>query len=823
MNISLSWLKQYIDFQLTPEGLADALTSIGLETGSVERVESIRGGLRGIVVGKVLTCEPHPNSDHLHITTVDLGDGTPTQIVCGAPNVAAGQTVVVATVGTTLYDGDKEFAIKKSKIRGVESFGMICAEDEIGVGQSHDGIIVLPDNVHAGTPAAEYYNLTDDYVLEVDLTPNRIDAASHYGVARDLAAWLACHATPSALKRPSVEAFTADRQDGATDVQVDNTAACPRYTGVTIRGVKVQESPKWLKDKLNAIGQRPINNIVDITNYILHGIGQPLHCFDLEKVKGGRIVVRNCPEGTPFVTLDGIERKLSEADLMICDAEKPMCIAGVFGGIDSGVTDSTTSIFLESAYFNPTSIRKSARRHGLSTDASFRYERGLDPNACIYALKLAAIMIKEIAGGEICGEIVDIYPQEVKPFPVTLSYAGLDTLVGKHIPSETVDSILRSLEIDILRHNADGTADLLVPTYRVDVTRPCDVIEDVLRIYGYNNVEFPGSLHASLSFKTLTDNTEDIRRTIAGQLTAAGFNEILNNSLTAARYYTGLTTYPEENCVRLLNPLSNDLNAMRQSLIFGGLESLGHNINRKKADLMFYETGNVYFFNPAVQPDTDKPLAHYSEASRLALWITGKTRTGNWARPAEEATVYDLRAHVDNILARLGISTREIAITPEAPTDIFSAGLTLATRSGKALGHLGIVADPLLKAADIKQPVYFAELDLMALVKLAMGRKVTYSPLPKTMTVERDLALLLDSSATFGQVKDVVCGSERRLLRDVTLFDVYEGKNLPAGKKSYAISISLRDDEKTLQDKAIEQVMKRIIDNLKSKLGAELR
>lgn len=823
MNISLSWLKQYIDFQLTPEGLADALTSIGLETGSVERVESIRGGLRGIVVGKVLTCEPHPNSDHLHITTVDLGDGTPTQIVCGAPNVAAGQTVVVATVGTTLYDGDKEFAIKKSKIRGVESFGMICAEDEIGVGQSHDGIIVLPDNVHAGTPAAEYYNLTDDYVLEVDLTPNRIDAASHYGVARDLAAWLACHATPSALKRPSVEAFTADRQDGATDVQVDNTAACPRYTGVTIRGVKVQESPKWLKDKLNAIGQRPINNIVDITNYILHGIGQPLHCFDLERVKGGRIVVRNCPEGTPFVTLDGIERKLSEADLMICDAEKPMCIAGVFGGIDSGVTDSTTSIFLESAYFNPTSIRKSARRHGLNTDASFRYERGLDPNACVYALKLAALMIKEIAGGEICGEIVDIYPQEVKPFPVTLSYAGLDTLVGKHIPSETVDSILRSLEIDILRHNADGTADLLVPTYRVDVTRPCDVIEDVLRIYGYNNVEFPGSLHASLSFKTLTDNTEDIRRTIAGQLTAAGFNEILNNSLTAARYYTGLTTYPEENCVRLLNPLSNDLNAMRQSLIFGGLESLGHNINRKNADLMFYETGNVYFFNPAVQPDADKPLAPYSEASRLALWITGKTRTGNWARPAEEATVYDLRAHVDNILARLGISTREIAFTPEAPADIFSAGLTLATRSGKALGHLGIVADPLLKAADIKQPIYFAELDLMALVKLAMGRKVTYSPLPKTMTVERDLALLLDSSVTFGQVKDVVCGSERRLLRDVTLFDVYEGKNLPAGKKSYAISISLRDDEKTLQDKAIEQVMKRIIDNLKSKLGAELR
>ena len=559
MNISYNWLKEYIDFRLSPEELADALTSIGLEVGTVEEVESIRGGLRGIVIGKVLTCVEHPNSDHLHITTVDLGNGEPTQIVCGAPNVAAGQTVVVATVGTTLYDGDNEFSIKKSKIRGVESFGMICAEDEIGIGTSHDGIIVLNEEVKPGTPAAEYYNLKSDWLIEVDLTPNRVDAASHYGVARDLSAWLACHAEPSQLHRPSVEAFATDRPDGAVAVEVDDYEACPRYSGVTIRNIKVGESPEWLKNYLSAIGQRPINNIVDITNFILLGMGQPLHCFDVDKIDGGKIVVRKCKQDTPFTTLDGVERKLDERDLMICNADKPMCIAGVFGGLDSGVTESTTSIFLESAYFNPTSIRKTARRHGLSTDASFRYERGTDPNITMYCLKLAALMVKELAGGEICGEPVDIYPKEIKPYPVTLRYDYLNALVGKDIPSEKVDSIVKSLEMEI--NHSDNSIDLLVPTYRVDVQRPCDVVEDVLRIYGYNNVDFSRNLRASLSFKTITDSSNELRELISNQLTATGFNEILNNSLTAESYYEGLTD-EHHAPVKLLNPLSNDLNVM---------------------------------------------------------------------------------------------------------------------------------------------------------------------------------------------------------------------------------------------------------------------
>lgn len=557
MNISYNWLKQYIDFSLTPEKLADALTSIGLETGGVEEVESIRGGLRGIVIGKVLTCEEHPNSDHLHITTVDLGTGEPTQIVCGAPNVAAGQTVVVATVGTTLYDGDKEFAIKKSKIRGVESMGMICAEDEIGIGTSHDGIIVLDQEIKPGTPAAEYYNLKSDYVLEVDLTPNRIDAASHYGVARDLSAWLACHDNASQLHRPSVDSFKADRNDGAIAVEVADAQACPRYSGLTIRNIKVAESPEWLKTLLSAIGQRPINNVVDITNFILHGMGQPLHCFDLAKVKGDKVVVRHCPEGTPFTTLDGVERKLDSRDLMICNAEEPMCIAGVFGGLDSGVTEETTSVFLESAYFNPTSVRKTARRHGLNTDASFRYERGTDPNATVYCIKLAALMIKELAGGEICGDIIDLYPEAIKPFPVKLDYGYFNALVGKAIPAETIDSIAASLEMEITGHE-DNAVNLLVPTYRVDVQRPCDVVEDVLRIYGYNNVEFSSELHSSLSFKTMTDSSNDLRELISNQLSATGFNEILNNSLTAESYYEGLTD-EHSAPVKLLNPLSNEI------------------------------------------------------------------------------------------------------------------------------------------------------------------------------------------------------------------------------------------------------------------------
>lgn len=821
MNISYNWLKEYINTSLTPEELAAALTSIGLETGSVEEVESIRGGLRGIVIGKVLTCVEHPDSDHLHVTTVDLGDGQATQIVCGAPNVAAGQTVVVATVGTVLYDGDNEFKIKKSKIRGVESFGMICAEDEIGVGQSHDGIIVITEDVKPGTPAAEYFGLTSDYVLEVDLTPNRIDAASHYGVARDLAAWATQHSEALTLTRPSVEAFKTDRNDGAVSIEVVNSDACPRYSGVTIRGIKVSESPKWLQDRLNTIGVRPINSVVDVTNFILHAIGQPLHCFDLAKIDGEKVVVRNCEEGTPFITLDGVEHKLSAADLMICSATKPMCIAGVFGGLDSGVTEATTDVFIESAYFNATSVRKTARRQGLQTDASFRYERGTDPNITMYALKLAALMIKELAGGEICGEPIDIYPNPVAPFDVTLSYDYARGLIGKNIPNETIDAILKALEIEIA--STDGNeAQLKVPTYRVDVQRPCDVVEDVLRIYGYNNVEMGTTVHSSLSFKSEADVDNNLRNLISEQLTACGFNEILNNSLSAERYYAENQAYPVENCVRLLNPLSNDLSVMRQTLLFGGLESVAYNVNRRSADLMMYEFGNVYSFNPQDESTEEKPLAPYSEASKLGIWMTGCVRTAGWLRQACTATVYDLRAVVENIFARLGINAKEIKLT-QGDCSIFSASLQIATRSGKTLGHLGILSKAILKSFDLKQDVFFAELNWAELVKMSTRNKVTYTPLPKTMAVKRDLALLVDNAVTLQQIDATVRESERKLLRDVTLFDVYEGDKLPAGKKSYAINITLQDDERTLNDKQIDAVMNKIITNLRQKVGAELR
>ena len=821
MNISYNWLKKYVDFSLTPDELAAALTSLGLETGTVEKVETIKGGLNGLVVGKVLTCVEHPDSDHLHITTVDLGDGVPTQIVCGAPNVAAGQHVIVATVGTKLYDGDKEFTIKKSKIRGVESNGMICAEDEIGVGTSHDGIIELPLDVKPGTPAREYYNVTDDYVLEVDLTPNRIDAASHYGVARDLAAWLRANRGENApLRKPDVAAYKADRPDGAVEVTVENAEACPRYSGVTIRNVKVQESPQWLKDLLLAIGQRPINNIVDITNFILLGIGQPLHCFDLAKVKGGKVIVKTVAEGTKFVTLDGVERTLTERDLMICNAEEPMCIGGVFGGLDSGVTESTTDIFLESAYFHPTWIRKSARRFGLNTDASFRFERGIDPNETVYNLKAAALMIKELAGGEICGDIVDIKAKDFPRFPVTLEYAYADTLIGKHLGKDTIKGILKSLEIEITAES-DEALELLVPTYRVDVQRPCDVVEDVMRVYGYNNVEFDETVHSSLSYKGETDVKNSLQQLLSEQLTAAGFNEIMNNSLTAGAYYADLTTYPEANCVHLLNPLSSDLCVLRQSLIFGGLESIAHNINRRSGNLKMYEFGNVYHFNPDADC-SEKVLAAFSEHTALGIWLTGNNHDGNWAEAARKSTIFDLKAVVENVFARIGISSKEL-VMEQISNDIFSAALTINNRGGKHIGEVGIVKKAILKKLDVAQEVFFAELDWDALVKMTLKKKVTFADLPKTQPVKRDLALLVDASVTMADIEKVVNSSERKLLRGVSLFDVYEGKNLEAGKKSYAISIILQDDEKTLQDKQIDAVMNKIIANLQKQVGAQLR
>ncbi len=828
MNISYKWLKDYLDFDLTPEQLAADLTSIGLETGTIERVESIRGGLRGLVVGKVLTCVEHPDSDHLHITTVDLGDGAATQIVCGAPNVAAGQSVIVATVGTTLYDGDKEFKIKKGKIRGAESLGMICAEDEIGVGTSHDGIIVLGDDAPApGTPAAEYYHLTDDYVLEVDLTPNRIDAASHYGVARDLAAYLDCHAPASApvLTRPSVEGFAVDCPDGdAVKVEVVATDVCTRYCGLTIEGVTVGESPEWLRTRLQTVGIRPINNVVDITNYILHAFGHPLHAFDRSKIDGDRVVVRKA-DPVKFTTLDEVERTLDPADLMICSATRPMCIAGVFGGLDSGVTGATTSVFLESACFNPTSVRKTARRHGLSTDASFRYERGVDPNGCMYALKLAAMMIKEIAGGTIAGNPVDIYPEPLAPYPVELSYGAITRLIGEPIPREKVDTILASLEIKVEgRTDEDGgTMSLAVPTYRVDVRRPCDVIEDILRIYGYNNITIPTSVHASLSYKSDVDAADDLRHIVADNLSGAGWQEILNNSLTARAYFDGLATYPAERCVELLNPLSQDLNVMRQTLLFGGLESLAHNINRRSPDLAFYEFGNVYSLTPGVTPADDAPLRPYSEGARLGLWLTGLLRRPSWLRPADESGFFDLKATLGVILGRIGLNPAETVVKPAEIPDIYSSAIAIETRNGKVLGTAGILSADVLRRADIKMPVYYAEFDWDALCALASRRATTFTPLPRAMSVKRDLSLMIDKNVTMADIERVVRASDRKLLRDVALFDVYEGKGLPDCKKSYAITMTLRDDEKTLNDKAVDAVMNKIIANLQKQLGASLR
>ena len=821
MNISYNWLKEYIDLDLTPQETADALTSLGLETGSVEKVESIKGGLQGLVIGEVLTCVEHPDSDHLHITTVNLGDGNqPSQIVCGAPNVAAGQHVIVATLGTKLYDGDKEFVIKKSKIRGVESFGMICAEDEIGVGTSHDGIIVLPADTVPGTPAREYYNITDDYMLEVDLTPNRIDAASHYGVARDLAAWLALQGKKANLRLPQTDSYKADRTDGAIEVTVENTEACPRYSGVTIRNIKVAESPKWLKDYLTAAGQRPINNIVDITNFVLLAFNQPLHCFDLAKVKGGKVVVRTVPEGTKFVTLDEVERTLTDHDLMICNAEEPMCIGGVFGGLDSGVTETTTDVFIESAYFNPTWVRKTARRQGLNTDSSFRFERGIDPNTTVKFLKSASTLIKELAGGEICGEIVDIKSQDFPPFPVTLRYEYVDNLIGKKIGNDTIKNILKSLEIEITDESADELQ-LLVPTYRVDVQRPCDVVEDILRVYGYNNVEFGETLHSSLSYKGETDVKQHMQTLISEQLTATGFNEILNNSLTAISYYEGSEIYPIGNCVKLLNPLSSDLGVMRQTLLYGGLESISHNINHKSGNLRFYEFGNVYSFDPAADGST-KLLAPYSEHTSMGIWMSGNNHDANWNEPQRRLTVYDLKAVVDNIFARIGLDQKEI-VAEQSSSEIFSASLTFKHRTGKVLGELGIIKATVRKKFDIDQDVFFAQFNWDALVKMTQKRSVTFTDLPKTQPVKRDLALLIDKNVTFAQIEQVVRQSERKLLRNVTLFDVYEGKNLEEGKKSYAISITLQDDEKTLQDKQIDTTMNKIIANLQKQLDAKLR
>ncbi len=820
MNISYNWLKEYLDFDLKPEEVSAALTSIGLETGGVEEVQTIKGGLEGLVIGEVLTCEAHPNSDHLHITTVNVGSGEPLQIVCGAPNVAAGQKVVVAVNGTKLYDGDEVFTIKRSKLRGVESNGMICAEDEIGVGTDHAGIIVLPEDTVVGTLAKDYYNVKSDYVLEVDITPNRVDATSHFGVARDLAAYLKRHGKPAELKRPSVEAFKIDDPTPAINVEVENKEACLRYSGVTIKGVTVKESPEWLQDKLRTIGLRPINNVVDITNYILHGMGQPLHSFDANKIKGGKVIVKSATEGEKFVTLDGVERTLNARDLMICNTEEPMCIAGVFGGLDSGVTEETTDVFLESATFHPTWIRKTARRFGLNTDASFRYERGLDPNATLYILKYAALLIKELAGGTITGEVQDFYPKVFEPYKVDITYNKINSLIGKEIPADIVKNILSSLEIKITSETEEGLS-LEVPVYRIDVQRDVDVIEDILRIYGYNNVEFSDHVKSNLSYQTPTDYSYKMQNLISEQLCGCGFNEILNNSLTRSAYYNDLTTYPVDHCVMVMNPLSADLNCMRQSLLFAGLESVEHNIKRKNGNIRFYEFGNCYDYNKENKKE-DQSLGEFSEDYRLALWLCGNRVENSWIHPNEKTSVYELKAYIENILVRLGINLKKV-IFGNLTNDIYDAGLSITTQSGKELGTLGIVSRKICKAMDIDTEVYYAELSWKHLMKETKKNKVTFTEISKFPAVKRDLALLIDKSVKFAEIQKIASESDRKLLKEVTLFDVYEGKNLPAGKKSYAVSFYIQDETKTLNDKQIDAIMKKIQKNLEQKLGAQLR
>ena len=820
MNISYKWLKEYVDFDLTAQQVCDALTSTGLEVDALEEVQSIKGGLKGLYVGKVLTCEAHPNSDHLHVTTVDLGKGEPSQIVCGAPNVAAGQKVIVADLGCVLYDGDQEFVIKKSKLRGVESNGMICAEDEIGIGTDHAGIIVLPEDAVVGTPAAEYYHLESDWLIEVDITANRADGLSHWGVARDLYAWLKSNGYETKMHRPDCSAFTVDNHDLPIEVKIENTEACKRYACVSVTDCEVKESPEWLKNKLNTIGLRPINNIVDITNYVMMAYGQPLHTFDADMVKGHKIVVKTMPDGTPFQTLDGEEHKLSDRDLAICNEEEPMCIAGVFGGKGSGTYETTKNVVLESAYFHPTWIRKSARRHGLSTDASFRFERGVDPNGTIYALQQAAILCKELAGGKVSMEICDVYPEPMKNAVVDLTYKYVHDLVGKDIPVDKIKSICESLEMKVLEETADGLK-LEIPAYRVDVTRPCDVVEDILRIYGYNNVEIPTQLKGSLVIKGDEDQKHKLANLVSEQLVGEGFNEILNNSLTKGAYYEGSNAFPAENCVKIMNPLSTDLNVMRQTLLFGGLESIQHNVNRKRGNLRFFEFGNVYTFDPQKE-NLDDPMQAYKEQYHCGLWLTGKRVEGSWAHANEESSFYELSAYVENILRRIGVKPGMI-VRKKSDSEIFSAGITIENRGGKKLIEMGIIAKKLQKQFGLDAPVFYAELNWTALMKVIKKNEVLYTEVPKFPAVSRDLALLVDNSVEFAQIEQIARQTEKKLLKNVELFDVYEGDKLPAGKKSYAVNFVLQDEEKTMGDKQIDAIMQKLITNIKKQLNAELR
>ncbi|MDY4149402.1 MAG: phenylalanine--tRNA ligase subunit beta [Paludibacteraceae bacterium] len=824
MNISYNWLKRYIALTDDADTVAKILTSIGLEVGTVEKVQTIKGGLEGLVVGEVLTCIPHPNSDHLHITTTRIAPhAEPLQIVCGAPNVAAGQKVIVATIGTVLYDGDEHFTIKRGKIRGEESLGMLCAEDEIGVGNDHAGIIVLPSDTPVGMPAKEYYHVEDDTLIEVDITPNRSDAISHYGVARDLYAYYQAHRQNIPLTKPSVDAFAVQNHNLPIDITIEDTDDCPRYTGVSIEGVTIKESPDWLKKALTTIGLRPINNVVDVTNFVLHETGQALHSFDADKIKGHRVIVRKAHEGEKFTTLDGVERTLSAADLMICNAEEPMTIAGVFGGLNSGITDQTKNVFLESAYFNPVCIRKTSRRHQLQTDASFRYERGCDPNNTLYILKRCALLIQEVAGGNVAMEISDNGQTFFEPFPVMINIPRMNALIGKEIGEQTIETILRALEMEIISKEGNNWH-ITVPRYRVDVQRECDVVEDILRIYGYNNVEFPEKVNTNLSYSP-KPNPQKLQTRLSEQLTAQGFYEILNNSLTKVAYYEPLQTYPLAECVKIKNPLSQDLGVMRQTLLFGGLESIQRNTNRKNADLKFYEFGNCYHYhaNPAAREhNPENPLVEYSEEPHLALWLTGNKTKQSWIHKDEKATFYTLHAYVNTLLTRMGVDVAHCTLEP-FHNELFADGLLLKAQNGKQLGYMAVVDKRLAKQFDIDDAVFYADLDWKQLLRQNKQYKPVINDLPKFPEVKRDFALLVDKQVEFADLARAAFETERKLLKNVYLFDVYEGKNLELGKKSYALSFILQDPDNTLKDKQIEAIMQRLQKTFEDKFGAKLR
>jgi phenylalanyl-tRNA synthetase beta chain len=817
MQISYNWLKNYLNIEMETEKVSEILTAIGLEVGGVEEVQSIKGGLEGLVVGEVLSCEKHPNADKLSKTTVNIGAEEALPIVCGAPNVAAGQKVVVATVGTVLYSGDDSFTIKKGKIRGEVSLGMICAEDEIGVGNSHDGIMVLPADVEVGTLAKDYFEVETDTIFEIDLTPNRVDSASHYGVARDLAAYLKSNGEEVQLTLPSVDDFTVENTDYTVNVSVENAEACPRYTGVTISDVKVQESPDWLKNKLKLIGLAPINNIVDVTNYVLHELGQPLHAFDGDEVTGNQVIVKTLPENTEFTTLDDLERELSEKDLMICNASEGMCIAGVFGGLKSGVKDSTTKIFLESAYFNPVWVRKTAKRHTLSTDSSFRFERGVDPNNTIYALKRAALLIKEVAGGTISSEVIDVYPNPIQHFEVSVKWRNIDRLIGKELGKETIKQIVTSLEMEIKSEDEQGML-LSVPPYRVDVQRECDVIEDILRIYGYNNIEIPMEVNSTLVYSEKPD-AHKVKNIIANQLVAQGFNEIMCNSLTKPAHYEKLEKYPEKNVVALFNPLSSDLGGMRQTLLMGGLESIAHNVNRKNADLKLFEFGNCYYLNGEGEKGS---LDKYNEEHHLGVFLAGNMIAANWNAQQREVSFADIRAVVEQIMLRMNIPATMLA-EENVENDLFLEGLSLVTKNKIHLVDFGMVNPSIAKEFGVKTAVFFAEFNWDNLLKVAGKQKVIYKEIPKFPEVSRDLALLVDKKVTFGEIKEIANKTEKKLLKQVSLFDIYEGEKLGADKKSYAVNFILQDENKTLTDKQIDKIMGNMIKNLEKQLNAQLR